>query len=91
MTNAERKAFYFLIFIGFILLAKKIITENNIVLITHSCRSTLKKSIKCPTLVKGGYYVVKGVARGGARGIYKLYKCTYFVRYWASDTFHLLP
>jgi hypothetical protein len=28
MTNAERKAFYFLIFIGFLLLAKKIIPEN---------------------------------------------------------------
>jgi len=28
MTNAEHKAFYFLIFIGFLLLAKKIITEN---------------------------------------------------------------
>ena len=28
MTNAVRKAFYFLIFIGFLLLAKKIIPEN---------------------------------------------------------------
>jgi len=28
MTNAEHKAFYFLIFIGFLLLAKKIISEN---------------------------------------------------------------
>ena len=28
MTNAEHKAFYFLIFIGFLLLAKKIIPEN---------------------------------------------------------------